>query len=68
MIQFLKRQFRMITPAEVAAKELAIAELELLAALTAREYASSVISYNRTRINRLRGTPALDKEDPCANA
>lgn len=54
MIDYIKRMFRKITPAEVAAKELGDAELSLLEALTAREYADSVIVYNQTRIKRLR--------------
>ena len=54
MISTLRRAFRRITPAEVAAKELADAELELLAAQTAREYADSVIGYHEGRIKRLR--------------
>jgi hypothetical protein len=54
MISAFKRVFRRITPAEVAAKELACAELEMLEAQTAREFADSVISYNDCRIKRLR--------------
>ena len=54
MIQELKRLFRRLTPAEVAAKELAEAELAVLEARTAQEYAASIINYNETRIKRLR--------------
>ena len=54
MIQQLKRIMRRLTPAEVAAKELADAELELLTALTHREYAQSLIDYNESRCKRLR--------------
>lgn len=45
---------RRITPAEVAAKELAESELGLLEARTANEYATSVISYHESRNKRLR--------------
>ena len=54
MIQELKKIFRRLTPAEVAAKELAEAELSVLEARTAQEYAASIINYNETRIKRLR--------------
>ena len=54
MIQQLKRIMRRLTPAEVASKELADAELELLTALTHREYAQSLIDYNESRCKRLR--------------
>jgi hypothetical protein len=49
-----KRALRRLTPAEVASKELADAELELLTALTHREYAQSLIDYNESRCKRLR--------------
>ena len=54
MIDAFRRAFRRITPAEVAARELAEAELSMLQAQTAREYAESVMSYNQARITRLR--------------
>jgi len=53
MIALLKL-FRRPTPAEYMARELADAELELLRAHTAQEYAQSVIDYNVARIARLR--------------
>ena len=62
MINDIKRMMRRLTPAEVAAKELADAELELLTALTHREYAQSLIDYNEARCKRLRSFLAkLDK-------
>ena len=62
MINAIKRLMRRLTPAEVAAKELADAELELLTAFTHREYAQSLIDYNETRVKRLRTFLAkLDK-------
>jgi hypothetical protein len=54
VIDAFRRAFRRITPAEVAARELAEAELSMLQAQTAREYAESVMSYNQARITRLR--------------
>jgi hypothetical protein len=64
MLNYLKHLFRMITPAEVAAKELALAELELLAAHSQAEHAQSVISYNQSRIKRLRlFLSKLEKQD-----
>ncbi len=50
----IKRALRRLTPAEVAAKELADAELELLSALSHRDYAQSIIDYNTARVKRLR--------------
>ena len=62
MIRALKRLLRRLTPAEVASKELADAELELLSALSHRDYAQSVIDYNEARCKRLRAFLAkLDK-------
>lgn len=62
MINAIKRIMRRLTPAEVASKELADAELELLTAMTHKEYAQSLIDYNETRVKRLRSFLAkLDK-------
>ena len=54
MWHVLKSLFRRVTPAEVAAKELATAELELLTSLSHRDYAQASIDYNETRVKRLR--------------
>jgi len=54
MIRTIRSLFRRVTPAEVAAKELATAELELLTALSHRDYAQASIDYNETRVKRLR--------------
>lgn len=50
----LKKLFRRLTPCEVAARELALAELDRLNAQSAVEYAQSVVAYNDARIKRLR--------------
>ena len=50
----LKQMFKMPTPLEVAAAQLATAELELLKAETGVEYASSMVSFNKAQIKRLR--------------
>jgi hypothetical protein len=54
LYQHLKRIMRRLTPQEMAAAELADAELHRLEAHTAMEYASSVVSYEDARIKRLR--------------
>ena len=54
MIALMRRAFRRTTPAELASKELADAELELLTALTHKEFAQSLIDYNEARCKRLR--------------
>lgn len=53
-MKWIKKIFRRLTPREVAAQELADAELSLLEALTAQEYSASVVEYNRKRISRLK--------------
>lgn len=53
-METVKRIFRRPTPNEMAAKELAEAELSLLEARTAHEFAASVISYRDTQCKRLR--------------
>ena len=54
MNQTIRRIFAALTPAELAAKELADAERRIMEAHSAKEYAESVISYNTARITRLR--------------
>jgi predicted outer membrane protein len=46
--------FKMPTPLEVAAAQLATAELELLKSETGVEYASSMVAFNKAQIKRLR--------------
>lgn len=53
MINF-KNPFRRPSPAEMAAAELAEAELNRLRAHSAVEYATSVVAYEDARIKRLR--------------
>lgn len=50
----LRKLWRRPSPAEIAAAELAEAELNRLKAQTAVEYASSMVSYEDARIKRLR--------------
>lgn len=50
----IRSLFRRPSPAMLAARELATAELDLLQARSAAEYASSLIGYHDTRIKRLR--------------
>lgn len=54
MIAAFRRALRRTTPAEIAARELGEAELSILHALSARDYAESVIAYDSARIKRLR--------------
>jgi hypothetical protein len=46
--------FKTPTPLEIAAREVAEAERQLLSAHTAREYADAMVMYNQERIHRLR--------------
>ena len=63
MIIEFKRLMRRLTPLEVASRELAEAEMQKLSAQTAQEYAASVVSYNTTRIGRLRAFVASQTKD-----
>ena len=54
MIQQFKKLTRRLTPVEMAATELAEAELHRLEAHSAVEYATSMVSYEDARIKRLR--------------
>lgn len=46
--------FKMPTPMEVAARQLATAELELLRSETGVEFASSMVTFNKNQIKRLK--------------
>ena len=50
----IKQMLKMPTPAEVAAIELASAELELLQAETGVEFASANVTFNKNRVKRLK--------------
>ena len=50
----IKAMFKMPTPMEVAAAQLATAELELLKAETGVEFASSLVTFNKNQIKRLK--------------
>jgi hypothetical protein len=64
MIAVFKRVLRRLTPTEVAARELADAELHLLEAQSAREYAEAMVNYHRQRIARLRAFLAAQTAEP----
>lgn len=53
-MKLIMRCFGRLTPAHVVAVELAEAELALLEAHTAMEYAQSTVDYNTKRVARLR--------------
>lgn len=54
LISYFKHSFRMLAPLEMVARELAEAQRAELEALSAVEFANSVVTYNRQRIARLR--------------
>jgi hypothetical protein len=54
LTQQFKRMTRRLTPVEMAATELAEAELHRLEAHSAVEFATSMVSYEDARIKRLR--------------
>lgn len=49
-----KSVFKTPSPLQVAANELALAELELLSAESAVEYAVAMVSFNKSRVKRLK--------------
>jgi hypothetical protein len=53
LVQLFKEKLRDPTPLEVVSKELAEAQLEMLQAETAVDYAESIVMYNKVRIERL---------------
>ena len=53
LLQLLKEPFKKPTPLELIAQQLAAAHLELLEAEQGVDYASSIVSYNKTVIARL---------------
>lgn len=63
MTPLLRQLLRRLTPGEVAAKELADAQLELLEARTGEEYATAMVSYHTTRIKRLHAYLASLKKE-----
>jgi hypothetical protein len=53
-MSWIKRMLRGASPEELAARELDSARRALLEAQSAREYADAMVTYHRTRIERLR--------------
>lgn len=61
-MKWLTKYFRTPTAAELAARELAMARRSLLEAQSAREYADSMVTYHRKRIDRLRSVLSEHEE------
>lgn len=59
LMDMLKRVFRQLTPLELIVRELAQAHLAKLEAETAVDYAQSVVSYHKVRIERLNAHMAV---------
>jgi hypothetical protein len=59
----IKDIFKVITPAQAIAAELAEAEHSLLRAETGVEYAQALVTYNKNRVKRLKAyqTPTEEK-------
>ncbi len=59
----IREIFKVITPAQAIAAELAEAEHALLRAETGVEYAQALVTYNKNRVKRLKAyqTPAEEK-------
>lgn len=66
---YFKRAMRKLSPNEMAAAELAEAELRLLESETGREYADAMVAYNTKRVARLKKFLATANADTeAANA
>jgi len=63
MLNDFKRMFKMPSPLQMAATELAEAELELLKAETGVEFAASLVTYNKQRIKRLKAYLVLQTKE-----
>lgn len=59
-------QCKRITPSEIIVAELMEAEVQLLKAETLREYAESQVSYNKTRVKRLKAYMNVSTEEKSA--
>lgn len=59
IFNWLKNTCRRVTPAEAVSYELIEAEMSLLRAETGVEYASSLVTYNKNRIKRLKAYLAV---------
>jgi len=53
LFQLLKEPFKRPTPLELIAQQLSDAHIELLTAEQGVDYAASIVSYNKTVIDRL---------------
>ena len=53
LLQLLKEPFKRPTPLELIAQQLSDAHIELLTAEQGVDYAASIVSYNKTVIDRL---------------
>jgi len=62
LLNWLKNTCRRVTPAEAISYELTEAEMALLRAETGVEYASSLVTYNKNRIKRLKAYLAVTEE------
>ncbi len=51
---YIKNAFRMLTPLEMAMKELVEAQQSELGAQSAVEFSQSIVTYNRQRVARLK--------------
>lgn len=62
----LNALFRKPSPEELMAREIDDARRALLEAMSARDYAASMVTYHETRIDRLRSMLDLAQHDPVA--
>lgn len=63
IMTYIKSIFKRLTPMQAIANELAEAEMQLLKAETGVEYAQSLVSFNKSRVKRLKAYLAQTTEE-----
>ena len=62
----LREMYKRVTPAQAIVRELAEAEMELLKAETGVEYAQAAVTYNKSRVKRLKAYLSVPVEEKTA--
>ena len=62
----LREMYKRVTPAQAIVRELAEAEMALLRAETGVEYAQAAVTYNKSRVKRLKAYLNVPTEEKVA--
>ena len=66
MYRELREMLKRVTPAQAIVRELAEAEMALLRAETGVEYAQAAVTYNKSRVKRLKAYLNVPTEEKAA--